>query len=437
MWQQYPELKQKNIPIQTYAYDPRAEPGTQLLHSVPRFGDGWFVVPYYFFTGLSIPATAINMRIFSLLWLGLTLFTIYGLCRQLAGKPPGRSRPTAETSGRSHLTLIFYVFNAAILWYHVSGYVHEIAVLPFYFAGWWLLNSYLTSPTTGKLLGLFLVLAVGVQFDWLPFFQAGIMSLYLFMERKRLTQKIAIAIPLLAVIAGAAFILYAYSQWVGPHVYFTHLKNKFFSRTVGGGGLQILPGLNYNFNILLFYAIGYGFLFLLFLYGSYKRIVRQPILWLMILTALAHHLVFWGFSTEHDYGVIKMAFPIAFIAASLITPLSFYRKVIAVTIIVTTNIGIYFFLHNIQKRPGMYANPDFCSTVGKYIHDNLPAKSDHVFINTEGKYLLPIEYYAQKPYIEAQSAAEAREILLKDHQGDKGYFLETKNGKIVQVTNLK
>ena len=34
------------------------------------------------------------------------------------------------------IVLILYLFTPAILWYNVQGYVHEIAVLPFYFLAW-------------------------------------------------------------------------------------------------------------------------------------------------------------------------------------------------------------------------------------------------------------------------------------------------------------
>lgn len=437
IWQQYPELKRKNIPIQSYAYDPRADPATQLQNSVPSFGDGWFLVPYYYFTIFSIPISEVSIRVFSLLWLTVTLFILYLLCRQLTGEA---SRWPGRVAGESSVifpALLFYIFNAGVLWYNVNGYVHEIAVLPFYFLGWWLLGRYLSTPSNPILLALFVTLFIGVQFDWLPFFQAAIISVYLFMERKKTKQKAAFAIPLLAVILGAAYIFYSYIHWVGFSVYADHLKEKFLSRTVGGGGLQLLPWLNFNFNILLFYILGYGLLFGLFLYGLYKKTVKNPLVWLMIITAITHHLVFWGFSTEHDYGVIKMAFPISFIAAGIVSTFSETRRVILIVAVISTNIFIYFFLHNVYKKGGMYSDPEFCYKTGTFIHANLPSKKDHIFMDTEGKYLLPIEYYAQKPYTGAASVEEAQELFHEENSGESGYFLAIKNGEIVQVTKLK
>jgi hypothetical protein len=437
MWQQYPELKRKNIPIQSYAYDPQADPATQLQSSVPSFGDGWFVLPYYYFTIFSIPISEVSIRIFSLLWLAITLLTLYMLSRQLTSEA---SRWPGRVAGETSIifpALLFYVFNAAVLWYNVNGYVHEIAVLPFYFLSWWLLGRYLLTPSNPILIALFITLFIGVQFDWLPFFQAACMSVYLFMERKKTRQRAAFIIPLLAVILGAAYVFYSYIQWVGLPVYADHLKEKFMSRTVGGGGLEILPWLNFNFNILLFYIISYGLLFGLFLYGLFKRTVKNPLIWLMIITAIAHHLVFWGFTTEHDYGVIKMAFPVSFIAAGVLSTISATRRTIVNIAVLSTNIFIYFFLHNLHKRGGMYSDPEFCFKTGTFIHTNLPSKKDHVFLDTEGKYLLPIEYYAQKPYVEAESLEEAQELFHEEDPGENGYFLAIKNGEIVKVTKLK
>ena len=180
MWNRHPALEKQHVPISSYAFDAAAQPSTQLYNTIVSFGNGWFSLPYYFFKTFSLSPNEHSIRLFSLFWLVITLSTIFLLARQVAN---GKENGFVIV----YFTLIFYVFNAATLWYHVEGYLHEIAVLPFYFAGWWLFSRYLKMPSPSLLFAIVLTLFVGIQFDWLPFFQAMVMSAYLLFSKKKLT----------------------------------------------------------------------------------------------------------------------------------------------------------------------------------------------------------------------------------------------------------
>ncbi len=424
MWGNNPMLEKQHVPISSYAFDARAEPSTQLYNTIVSFGSGWFALPYYFFKIFSLPPNEHSIRIFSLIWLVVTLSTAYLLVRQIVN---------AEVNKRGivYFTLVFYVLNAASLWYHVQGYLHEIAVLPFYFTGWWLFAKYLKTPSPKILFAIGLILFTGIQFDWLPFFQAMIMSAYLLFSKGK-TNRWVFLLPGIAVAAGIVYIFYHYVQWAGLPVYMNHLQEKFLKRTIGGGKLQLIHGLNYNFNIAIFYLTGYGLLTITLLICFYKKLIKYPIVWMMIAAAMFHHIVFWGFSTEHDHGIIKMAFPLAFAGACFIEKIRSAQRILVASIIVVSNIGIYFFLHNFYTRPGMYAKADFCYNVGTYVHDQIPSSKEIVFINTEGKYFQQIEFYAQKPYILAGSVTEAAQILHTEYPNTKGFYLIVVDGKVVQ-----
>ena len=125
-WQKFPAMKQRGIPMTSFAFDTAAAPSAQLYNTVLSFGNGWFLLPYYFLSWFALPADEINIRIFSLFWFIVTLISVYALVKELV-------KDFQRRSVIIYLSLVFYVFNAAVLWYHVQGYVHETAVLPFYF----------------------------------------------------------------------------------------------------------------------------------------------------------------------------------------------------------------------------------------------------------------------------------------------------------------
>ena len=429
MWSRHPALEKQHVPVCSYAFDTAAQPSTQLYNTIVSFGSGWFSLPYYFFKTFSLPPNEHSIRIFSLFWLAITLSTAFLLAGQIAN---GKENESSIV----YFTLIFYVFNAATLWYHVQGYLHEIAVLPFYFTGWWLFARYLKKPSPFIMFAIFLTLFAGIQFDWLPFFQAIIMSAYLLFSKNK-TNKWAFILPGLAVAAGMLYIFYNYVQWAGLPAYVNHLQEKFLKRTIGGGKLQLIHGINYNFNIAIFYVTGYGLLIAIFFICLYKKMITQPVVWMMIVAALLHHIVFWGFSTEHDHGVIKMAFPLAFVGACFIEQLRPLRRLIAASLIVISNIGLYYFLHNFYARPGMYANPGFCYNVGTYVNTHFATGKEIIFINTEGKYYQQIEFYARKQYVLADSFTEASEILHSQYPGSTGYYLTVVDGKISQYQPVK
>ena len=425
-WHHYPELEKKHIPMPSYNYDPGAAPETQLYTSYLSFGYGWFALPYYVFSLFSLPVTAVAFRIFCVLWLGLTLVTAWLLLRQL-------TRNTVHGKELIFLTLLFYSFSAVVLWYHVNGYMQEIAVLPFSFLSWLIFARYQAKPSPVLMTVLWFLLFIGIQFDYLAFFNASLMSAWLFFNRKRW----ASLAPISAALAGIAYIVYHFSLWVGFETYMELMKGKFLNRTIGAEGLRIFPWLNCNFNLILFYIMGYGLSAFLFLYALVKRRVREPILWLMIVAALLHHLVFWGFSNEHDYSVLIMAFPIAFAVALLLQNLAPRVKIIITGGILLSNIFLYFLLHNLYRKPGIYKNPDFCYQTGLFIRMHLPLQEERVFLDTENKYYPQIEYYAKKPYYLAHDPGEAKALFQEAHLRGTAYFLTTERGEIVGVTELK
>jgi hypothetical protein len=428
VWNNNDSIRKLHVPVTSYSFNAAAEPATQLYSTCTTFGYAWFTVPYWFFQVTHIQVGEVGLRIFSLCWLLFTMLAAFLLARRLVAFYQLNKQILP-------LTVWFYLLGPAVLWYHVQGYVHEIAVLPFYLLAWNYFLSYLQTNNSKQLLLVGLLLIIGVQFDWLPCMQAFAMTVYLLLNNKKLKHRWAFLVPATSIAVGVGYIFYTYISWAGWNGYMEHMQSKFLSRTVGAGKLNIIPFISHHFNIILFYALGFGLTALLFVIGLIKLKLNN-IIWLMVATGLLHHLIFWGFSSEHDHAAVKMGFPIAFVAAMFISRLTRTKQVAITISVLILNIGLYFFLHNFNNRGGIYTDPDCCFKLGRSAKANSPTPDEILFIDTENKYFPQIEFYAGKYYIMASSIEEAKKLLQKIAPSKKGCFIQSSSNNIRTIEHF-
>jgi hypothetical protein len=396
-WQENPDIRKQHIPIYSYAFDKNQPASTQFDNTITTFGYAWFAVPYYFLQLTNIPIGPVGLRIFSALWLFLTVIAIYKLATLLI---------QSATNNRivTFFTVALYVFSPVVMWYQVNGHVHETAVLPFYYFAWYFFLRLLQDKKAKWLWLTALLLFLGIQFDWLPFFQAMVMSCYLLFSRKEKLPKWMFLIPGASVAIGMSYILYHYASWGSLQDYLNFMKWKFGSRTVGERGPSYISFLPPSLNIFFFYVLSYGGLLVFAIIGLFKKKL-SPLVWLMIITAILHHLVLWGFSSEHDYAALKMAFPLAFLTALLISGMKKKNAIVSATMIIFFAIIQYLLLHNYPYRKGMYEDEAFFYKAGtavkKFSSDSL------IFVNTQGMHFPQVEFYAGRTYIAVESIEDA------------------------------
>jgi hypothetical protein len=422
-WEQNPDTRKQNIPIASYAFDKTKAPSTQFDNTITTFGFAWFSLPYYFLQVTNIPIGPVGLRIFSVVWLLFTVIATYQLSKQL-------SKQFADSRILVLFAITFYVLSPVVMWYQVNGYVHETAVLPFYYFGWYCFLRLLQDKKTKWLWLTAACLFIGIQFDWLPFFQGIVMSSYLLFSKKDQLPKWMFPVPGLFVVLGIGYILYTYTSWSSAKDYFDFMKWKFGTRTVGQESHSFLSFWPVRLNIILFYIISYGILLVWAWIGLVKR-KHHPLLWMMIITAILHHLIFWGFSSEHDYAALKMAFPVVFIAAGFVAGMKGAARLIPVLFIMLLAIIQYFILHNYSYRKGMYEDERFFVKAGELIRAQ-PADRV-VFIDTENKYFPQVEFYAGRPYKMAMSAEDAMQQVREDTIS-KAVFVDVFSKKTVLIT---
>lgn len=398
----------------------------QLYNTTTTFGSAWFWTPNLFFQILHLEPNPVNIRLFSLLWLLFTIITIILLTKTLI-------KHYNLNKNIIPIVIVLYLFAPATMWYHIQGYVHEIAVLPFYFLGWYSLIQYINSKDFKWLLLLGICIGVGVQFDWLPCIQAGVITLYLFFNRNKLNSTLGFVVPAISILIGITYIIYHYSNWIGLQSYLSFMHSKFTARTIGAGGLKLISFLNHNFNIIIFYGMGMGAILLTSLISLIKKKKPNTFVLLIAATGILHHVVFWGFSTEHDHAAVKMLFPVIFISATFIADLDLKKMITVLSVLVLINIVQYFLLHNYPLRKGIYANENYCYEVGNIIKQVSNDKDEIVFLNTNNKYYSQIEFHAEKFYIHVNNLEAAKARLKQIKLGNKGCFIELEGTKIVNV----
>ena len=422
-WKENPDVAKKNIPVCSYAFDKNLPPSTQFDNTITTFGFAWFAVPYYFLQATHIPIGAIGLRIFSLLWLLFTVFAVHKLASQFTSQ-------LSNSKSIVFTTIVLYVISPVVLWYQVNGYVHETAVLPLYYLAWYFFLKLLQQKKAQWLWLTTLFLFLGIQFDWLPFFQGVVMSAYLLFNKREKLARWMFLVPGFAILIGVLFIVYIYTSWSSVNDYANFMEWKFLSRTVGEEAHSFLSFWPGKLNILLFYIISYGILLIWTLVALTKR-KRHPFLLLMILTALLHHIVFFGFSSEHDYASLKMAFPICFVAAIFVNGMKKKYAIMSLAAILSFAIIQYFMLHNYLYRKGMYADEYFFERTGAIIK-KLPADA-LIFVDTDNKYFPQLEFYSGRAYKMASSVEDAKIQMKENSSLDKGYFVDAEKQKVIEL----
>jgi hypothetical protein len=426
IWNQNATIKNAGIPVNSYYFNAYQNTNDQLYNTTITFGNAWIALPYYFFRIFHLTPSATSIRLFSIFWLLFTMYSIFLLAKILVKT---YQLPAAIVP----LVIILYLFTPATLWYNIQGYVHEVAVLPFYFLNFFFFIQYTKTPKLKWLWLLCFGLIVAIQFDWLPCVQAAVFCVYLFFERRKIKYRLSFFVPIISVVVGVGYIFYHYGSWAGFEEYFTYMKSKFAGRAVGAKGLQLSSYINHNFNIFIFYVLSLGVIIAIAVCSLIRKTKHPIFIVLMLLTALLHHAIFWGFTNEHDHAAIKAMFPLIFIAASFLVALERKKMMIAVSLIVALNITQYFFLHNYPLRKGIYSNENYCYTVGNIVKKFAYTTDDVVFVNTANKHYLQIEFYAKRFYIIANDLKEAQQKFATMNIGKQACFLQFEEDKFVSV----
>ncbi|WP_207495418.1 hypothetical protein [Aridibaculum aurantiacum] len=404
------------------------------------FGTLWYSMPYYFFKVLGVAPSPLSLQVFNLLLHFITTVLVYYLALLLFSVHP-------KKHVAAFFTTAFYVFAPGPLWFHGNGYVHEIAVLPFVFGAvlLYMRSNYQSNWNWWRLLLLAIFIIAGIQCDWLmcfvalSLFIAEVVKFIKYKQARSLTVAMVIA---LSVVAGLIIIIIQFSSFMGFENYMKAMLDRYVQRGVAGTSER--GGLAANAGILSWYVISYGFLLMLlplfFLRKEAKQFVEKnkTLKYFLLIAAaicLAHHLLFWGFTSVHDYAVTKSAFLIAIVGAMAILQVKRKQWQAAILMLVLIgSIALYYYFN----RPGAYAangQPySYFKDLGEAIK-NVETSDEYVFTNVP-ELSANLVYYSKRYYKVVDNYEKAVEYF-ETLPGTKAVYIETADFRFVSYKRMR
>lgn len=402
------------------------------------FGNLWYLAPYYFHQLFQLKPTAASLQVYNLLLLFISLLLVNRISQIIT---TATQQPTLQL-----LIPLLYATSPVVAWFCTNGYVHEVAVLPFYFSALLLLHNMFSKPliTATKLLLLSTLVFLGTLNDWLftPFCAVtSLYSIYLFIKTKKVTWLGIVLACSIGFVAAVGTILYCYSLQMGWQQLVNVSVNRWQERglTTSISALEIVKLLGRN------YLMNYAGLLLILIFISNKKI-RLPIMQFLenknlsffltvsFCVGVIHQLVFIQFSYVHDYSVLKLALPLSILASLIIVQFKQKIRFVIFSCVFISSIATYYYIN----RPGQFAqNGDqysYLQTLGKDISQTVT--NDEILVIKDLVMMPQLMYYTKRNYLSFENEASCK-IYMAKYGFKKACIITLNNWKIQSVSRIQ
>lgn len=413
--------------------------------SYPPLG---FYAPYFFMNVFFLEPNILSLIIFNLLLHFLSALFIYKIVKRLL-----RNNPSPEFA--SIIAFIIYLFTPATLWFQSNAYF--VDMLEQFL---WILTFFVTlklnEESSQKNVSLFSFLLFACCYtEWLGFFYALIAFIYFGIKSLRQKQFPAISLICVAVVfLSFGLFVWQYSQISGLHSLIENLTDKyktrsgFYGETTSEFGLSINNPAsflrlwnnyldNYLNLIILLPLITLTYIFIR------NKIQPQNNSWLLVclflvVPVLLHHIIFFNFTSLHDFSVLKTAVPLSVISSLMIAVIAnhFSRKLF---LFISSGAMLLYSAIGIKEFYSVYHSyplTDSCEKLAACISRNV--KTDEaIFINGEYPLISPMTYYySHRLLTHANDSEEAKNLLVKYHRL-RGVYIECDgNGNCLTIQHF-
>ncbi len=328
--------------------------------SYPPFA---FLLPYLVFLLPGLAPSVLSLQLFNLVMHAITAFLLYGLItsRREQGTP-------SEIDWPALAGFSVYVFSGPTLWFHANVYFSDILVQPFFIATLLGVMRY-TKRGQGRWLifaGAFLM----TYTEWLGvFLAASLMAFTILYRRREAAWWIATGIAAAGSVLALTLTFFQYASIAGPEVFVEASIARFAVRS--GQDQHLLTTAAPYAKLALDYARAYfPQAVLLLLLGMASLIARRAACeprqgWFAAPLAIAslavalHHLVFFEFTTIHEFALLKTAVPIGLGVAALMDRLvagdrlqetRFLTRFGLACTVVLLGLSVYFYFSHITRE---------------------------------------------------------------------------------------
>lgn len=401
------------------------------------FGNFWYLAPYYYHTLLGIQPSAASLQIYNLILLLISLLLISKISAAISN--------SINNDLPRLLIPLFYAISPVVTWFCTNGYVHEVAVLPFYLSALLLLHNIFLKQhiSLPKLVILAILVFLGILNDWLFATFCVVTSLYAIFLSVRTKKAIWLSLIMACTIgflAAVTTILYCYSQQMGWQQLVDVSVSRWKERglTASISAIEIVKYLSRN------YVMGFaGLLFIILAFcnktirtTTAKLVQNKTIsffLFFSISIGLMHQLLFVQFSYIHDYSVLKMALPISIIGCSILYNFPCKLRMIAIGCVIFSSISTYYFIN----RPGQSAqngdNYNYLQVLSTQI--NKTVVNDEILIIKDLILMPQLMYYTKRNYKSFEDEATCKAYMAK-YGFKKACFITLDNWNINSVTHI-
>ncbi len=397
------------------------------------YGPGMFVLPYFFFQWLKLPAIPIYLEILNLILHLICIVLFFYLSEQLI-PPKETGRYLIITAGCS-----FMILSPGMLWFLGNGYVNTGIMLPFVIGVFLLILPMLKDPsaiTTWRLIPLAILIVILIYIDWyiliLCFF-TGIAAILKYRSNKKYGWLILVIV--LSVCLGIALVFFQFASHMGKDAVINFWFHRFSERGLNLAGSTFLKKIYYLF---AYFPVSYLPLIILmlisFIHNWHKKILPKwsdlEILFLRILSVslLFYNLLLFEWSTDHEFAILPWSILLSFIAARLIG--SFTQKMAfgMMGLFLILSVAQYYYIN----RPGPIARDGLTYDSFKKLGESLSQiPPDYtICINIEQNPM--VEYYAGRNILRAPDSLSAK-TLLSELGIQKAVWISQKNYQLEHI----
>lgn len=402
------------------------------------FGNLWYLAPYYFHQLFHLKPTAASLQVYNLLLLLISLLLVNRISQVIS---TATQQPALQL-----LIPLLYATSPVVSWFCTNGYVHEVAVLPFYFYALLLLYKIFSqsSITITKLLALSTLVFLGTLNDWLFAPLCAVTSLhaiYLFIKTKKAAWLAIVFACSVGFLMAVGAILYCYSLQMGWQELVNVSVNRWQERglTTSVSAIEIAKLLGRNY--LMNYA---GLLFILLPICNKKirlaitqHLQNKGLSFFLIIsfcTGIIHQLMFLQFSYIHDYSVLKLALPLSIFTSLIIIQFKQTIRWAIVSCALISSIATYYYIN----RPGQVAqNGDkysYLQTLGKNISQTVA--NDEILVIKDLVMMPQLMYYTKRNYLSFENETSCKTYMAK-YGFKKACFITLNNWQIQSATHIQ
>jgi hypothetical protein len=399
------------------------------------YGPGWYVIPYFLYQWLKLPAVPIYLEILNLVFHLACILLFFCLLEQLIPADESR-RYYIVTAG-----CCFMTFSPGILWFLGNGYINIGIMLPFVIGVFLLILPMLKDPariSVSRLIPLAFLIIILIYIDWYILFLSLLAGIFLLSKcRINKTYGWLLFVLVLSVGTGIALVFIQFSSYMGVDAVKSYWFHRFSDRGLNLAGSTFSKKISYLSAYFLASYLPLIILLLISFLNNWRRKILpawsdKEIFFLRLITAslLFYNFLLFDWSTQHEFAILPWCLLLSFIAARLIGSFkNIHTANILMILFLVFAIVQYYWIN----RPGPIARDglpyDSFKKLGESLKQIPPDYT--ICINLEQNPM--VEYYAGRNILRAGDSLSVKSVL-RESGIQKAVWVTQKN---YQVENIQ